>query len=493
MKARKWVSLAKIIGFYMGFVSFILGMIPGLLGLQSLIEVLLYRKKWLHVLKEHSMHSRNEKENMTVVQANIVTAEKTIDSITGYPSYKILLEYYLDRKEPYHLTLDETLPTASRIAYYETKGRKSIQVHLTQDKKAIPTTMYQKKIDDLMQWARIMDPIVAIVGLTVYFFLCWLYINMTWSSGYIFGVLVALSFLSPLLMTPAVLVESRLEHEERLDLLVNDPIKLLSNFDLIKSQWYSLGPTMTRKIYPVLFFIGLINMTIHTTIFGLIPGSFCVWSLARWTDFQVARQRQTLIESFKEKSKRVKGYVVASNFPKSLKHDGNYTATLEYQAPTGHSIIKNIQTSFLKYHTVKEAAGRKDEGAPIHITSKESNFRMPIDVLVLSDNPLSGYPEEEIKRIATLKRYKRISAISAFAYLYIYNTTFPYMLLYSDVENEALDYVINDLILFWSPPLLCIILMMPQAYYSFHRIPFRKLLKDIYESGAIVADENVMT
>lgn len=468
------VIIAFGVGFLMGYVAFIVGVVAALHGMRSSIQMLLYRRKFLRLLKRLSAHSRN---SSFVVQAKVVCRKKVVDPITDHRRYKVVLEYCVNEKdESSQLAMHSNdLPFASAAAYDDAPHEGGmVTLHLIKGK-PIPTVLYQDKLWDLAIWAKYVDPMIALIGLPSYLFLAWMYSQLasTTTQGSAIGLIM--SILSLVLMTPYVVLEVRARHEERIDQLTKKPIETVTEFDNLRSAWQSPGSTSTQKIYPVLSASGIVIMAVFCDA-GVIPGCWAAWTLAKWTDLKITRQRQSLVQSF-WRAKKVHGYLVDCHVSGFWQQQSS-TVTLQYVAPTGQMIVKKLNNGQMlqKYLRHQHAGGSESAGSK----------KVPIDVLVLTDHQASGFPEDEISEIWSLCKDQIVSLICLLLYLLWFLIQYDdWLLLYIETSNDWLDIFVNDVCLFWTPAWVGIILMMPQAY-AHHRIRYRKFLADVFEAGVTV-------
>jgi hypothetical protein len=460
------VMVAFGVGFLMGYVAFIVGVFGALHGMRSLIQILCYRRKYLRLLKLHSAYSKNKS---STVQAKVVSRKMAVDPITSHRRCKVVLEYYTNAQEDSHqLTIHSSnLPFASMAVYYDAHHEGSMmELHLIQGK-PIPTVLYQDKV----------DPIIVFIGLYSYLFLAWLYTQIASASAQGSTILVTMSVLSPLFMAPYLILEVRARHERRTDQLANNPIELITEFDKLRNVWQSSGPTLTQKFCPILFAIGILIMAVFCNA-GVIPGCWTVWTLAKWTDLKITRQRESLVQSFRQ-SKRVTGYLVDCHLPGFGQHESN-SVTLQYHAPTGEKIEKKLENERLFRNHLKHQQRNANDSI--------SSEKVPIDVMVLSDHPSSGYPETEISQTWSLYKEQIVSVVSLLLYLLWFLIQYDdWLPFYFETNYDLLDSLVNDVCLFWAPAWAGIILMMPQAY-SFHRLRYRKFLADVYETGKTIDD-----
>eukprot|EP00980_Cylindrotheca_fusiformis_P006188 scaffold1323_cov113-Cylindrotheca_fusiformis.AAC.15 len=472
-RTRVVVITAFGLGFLMGYVSFIVGVIGAVNGMRSLIQMLCYRRKYLRLLKRHSMLS---KKKSAMVQATVVSRKRAVDPITNHRRYKVVLDYRLDEQaNPNQLTIRSTdLPFASKSVYHDAPREGGIMdLHIIQGK-PIPTMLYQDKIQDLQIWAKYVDPIISFIGLYFYLFFAWLYSQLFSTTVEGSATMLIMSLLSLLLMAPYLVLETRSRHEHRMDQLRNNPIELVTEFDKLRNIWQSPCLSLTQKSYPLFFGIGLL-LTMEFSNAGAIPGCWAVWTLAKWTDLRIARQRESLMESFRQ-AKKVDGFLIDCYISGFWSH-GSSSVTVEYVAPSGETIQKKLANERLLQKYLNKKQHKDDDNS----TSLES---ATTDILVLSGHPSSGYPEPEIAESWSLCKDQTVSVVSCLLYLLWFLIQYDdWLPFYLETNFFWLDELVNDIILFWAPAFLGILLMMPQAY-AFHRVRYRKLLADVFESGS---------
>mmetsp|Transcript_12920 Transcript_12920/g.30640 ORF Transcript_12920/g.30640 Transcript_12920/m.30640 type:complete len:507 (-) Transcript_12920:1115-2635(-) len=481
---QKVVVVAFIIGFLLGYVSFIVGVVACLHGMRSLVQVIRYRRSFLQTLQWHASNAKNK---AFITKAIVVAKKKMVDSITGECQYKIVLEYQLDENNiPVEESLtsqiltiqsDEYPIAASEVVRDCPSEGFAMPLHVM-DGKVIPAELYRDRIQDLQLWARWVDPIVSVVGICLYLFLAFLYAELVTFSSQGFFTIMGISILSMVFMTPYIVLDVRVRHEQRLEALENDPLDVVTGFEKIRNlwYWYSLGPTMTQKLRPVLFAVGLLAMALFSSI-GIIPGCWAVWSLTKWTDAKITSQRESLLRLFQQ-AKKVKGYIVDWFVPE-FGHHKKHSVTIRYTAPSGEKVEKKLEHENLTLDYFQHKKSQYKDRSVDDIPPPS----LPVDLLVLLDHPCSGYPEKKI--VETWSRFK-LQLIS-FVCLYLYMMCFlmeyeDWMPLYFDTENEMVDCLVNDGILFWVPAFVPFLLMMPQTY-SFHRYRYRRLLHDVFEAG----------
>jgi hypothetical protein len=469
-------------GFLMGYVSFIVGVVGALHGIRSLIQIMRHRRRWLSLLKQHDAQANDPS---SAIPAMVIQKRRMRDPITGSILYKVLLNYQMKSEEEENrfltLTTDDA-PYAARSVYYDSPDEgKYTKIYLVRGK-AIPTDYYQDKISDLQVWAKFVDPCIVFIGLYAYFFLAWLYVQIASTSTQSFIILSVLSILSPLLMTPYLILETRIRHQNRLEALCNNPIQVISDFDRLRNIWHSLGPTLVHKLYPILFAVGLLGMAVFSNI-GILPGCWSVYTLTQWTDMMISRQREILVESLRL-SKKVTGQLIDCHIP-GIGQPNTYSVIFRYTAPTGEIVEKNMENERLYFEFLKRNE-RSDDETITGILKPVS-----VDVLVSPNTPTSGYPEMEISETWRTCKTQTVSILSMTLYVMWYLIQYDdWLPIYFPIENDLLDYLVNDILVFWIPGLASICFMMPQAYI-FHRSRYRKLLADIFEEGKVIERLNM--
>jgi len=372
------VLVAFVIGFLLGYVSFIVGVMVSFHSLRCLIQCVRYRRTFLNQLKWHAVNAKKKSSN---VRAIVTCKEQLVDPITGECKYKMVLEYQIDSTQQLIIKSDE-YPIAACEVYRDCPQEGfAIPIHAEQ---AIPTEFYQDRIQDLQLWAQWVDPIISIVGICLYLFMAYLYAQLVTLTEDGFYCIMGMALGSMVLMTPYILLDVRVRHEQRLESLNNNPLALVTEFEKIRSLWYSLGPTMSQKLRPLLFAAGVLSMAVFAGI-GIIPGCWAVWSLTKWTDAKITSQRESLLQLF-GRAKKVSGKMVDCFLPQ-FGQTQKHSVTIQYTAPSGEKVEKRIQHDHLLRDYLRH---QKQSSNAINPKA------VPVELLVLLDHPGSGYPEKDI-------------------------------------------------------------------------------------------------
>ncbi|CAJ1930795.1 unnamed protein product [Cylindrotheca closterium] len=490
-KTTRTVVVATFcIGFLLGYVSFIVGVIASFHGMRSLIQVIRYRRSFLQTLQWHASNARNKSY---ITRAIVVAKKKMVDPITGDRQYKIVLEFQQQSlisdkssKEQessssstatsqFIIQSDEYPIAASEVVRDCPSEGFAMPLHVMEYDKTIPTELYRDRIQDLQLWAQWVDPIVSLVGICLYLFLAFLYAELVTLSSQGFFTIMGMAILSIVLMTPYILLDVRVRHEQRLEALDKNPLAVVTEFEKIRDLWYSLGPTMAQKLKPVMFAVGLLAMAVFSAI-GIIPGCWAVWGLTKLTDAKITSQRESLFRLF-QRAKKVKGYIVdcfVPEFGQRKKH----SVTIRYTAPNGEKVEKKLEHEYLLrdylQHKSQRSKSSIDDSNPPSV---------PVDLLVLLDHPCSGYPERNIIATWSPSKIHVVAFVGLFFYMMCFLMNYEdWLPIYYDTENEMVDSLVNDIILYWAPAFIPFVFMMPQTY-SFHRYRYRGLLHDVFEAG----------
>lgn len=473
---QRVVLVAFCVGVPLGYVSFIVGVVASFHGLQSLVQVLRYRWSFLQKLE---WHAANAKRKAFITKAVVVDKKKMVDPITSEWKYKIVLKYQADKNrecESYLVIQSDEYPIATSEIVRDCPSEGfAVPLHVMDGKVVIPTELYRDRIYDLQIWAKWVDPIVSVLGIFIYLFLAFLYSELVTFSSQGFHMVMGMAILSMVLMTPYIVLDVRVRHKQRLDKLENNPLAVVTEFEKIRNLWLRLGPTLSQKLRPFLFAAGLLAMAVFSSI-GIIPGCWVVWSVTKWTDAKITSQRESLLRLF-QRAAKVKGYMVDCFLPEFGEHK-KPSVTIRYTAPNGQKVEKKLEHENLtmKYYQHKMQNNK--------VSGDDSNPpSLPMDILVLLDYPCSGYPEKNIVEAWSRLKLQIISFTCLFFYLLCFTMEYDgWLPLYYDIENEVLDCLVNDMIIFWAPAFVPLMFMLPQTY-SFHRNQYRRLLNDIFETG----------
>lgn len=470
--SQKVVEVAFCVGFLLGYVSFIAGVVASYHGIRCLVRVVRYRRSFLQTLQWHASNVRNK---AFITKAIVVAKKKMVDPITGECKYKVVLEYQSEGESESILVIqsDEYPIAASEVVRDCPAEGFAMPLHVM-DGMAIPAELYRDRIQDLKLWAQWVDPIISVVGICLYLFLAFLYAELVTFTSQGFFTVMGMAILSMVLMTPFIVLEVRARHEQVLGALDNNLLAAVTEFEKIRNLWYLLGPKMTHKMRPVLFAVGLLAMAVFSSI-GIIPGCWAVWSLTKWTDARITSQRESLLRLFQQ-AKKVKGSLVDCFVPKLGQHN-KHSVTIRYTAPSGEKVEKKLEHENLirDYYQHKSQCNNSgdDSGGP----------SLSVDLLVLLDHPCSGYPEKKIVETWSRLKLQIISVDCLFFYMLCFLMQYDdWLPLYYDTENEMVDWLANDIVLFWVAAFVPFVFMMPQAY-SFHRYQYRRLLHDVFEAG----------
>jgi hypothetical protein len=378
---RFFVILCYFLGFMMSFVSFVFGALAAMIGLNSLIQRILYQGEWMDRLIGYM-------ESAVRVSGTIVNKSITVDPLTDYISYSVTVEYdgsivsqsadnerlLLVRK-----TFDtKSYPSCQDLYEYSVGTQQdsaTIEIMLTpgEPQSGTPTRMMERKFRDFVFCHHIVYPPAAIISLLVYFIAAWEYVSIFVSDQLqVVLLIMSLALLALVLMAPLLFFVRKDHHEKRVVSLALDPSSLETEFDSWRRFYQFLGPTLLRKLYAVLFVIGIFSMFVAAA-HGALFGYMLAWSWIRRST--VMDQKMKLLQAFQWNADLVSGFI-RSRRKSSSQDTTAYYVTFRYDAPCGAVIEKEVQSVAL-YHQKKNAA--------VEVRVLEQYPRSGIAVLTLRD------------------------------------------------------------------------------------------------------------
>ena len=473
---QRLVLVSCVVGFFLGYLSWIVGSIFAMEALRSLIRILRHRSAWLT-----KVSSSSSKRYWKTTRATVLAKDKKIDNLTESESYRVTIQYKASEPDNDYQNHNNTIEkmfegAAGRDLYDQVLEGESIKVKVgTKHPRAmIPTILFHRKRRESLYWARYFDLGIAIAGSHLYLFGALTYCRMASvsfalssdnpeSSSSVFGVLVALSILSPILMTPYLILEQRDRHQRRMQLWSEDPALLVTELEAIRSLWYRLGPTWKRKVYAVMLVLGVVEIVFFMDL-GILPGCLAVWTCAQLCSV-VPTRREFLETSYRHQAHTVTGQIVGRH---TRQKQSQYFVRIRYPVPSNASkaVEKEIQVPKDLY----------DGYAP------GDN----LEVLVLPDRVYSGYPRDKLTRelstgISTFER--QVMCVVTMAAYFVW----AWLRLIDSDFWEVEDVVLFFIIVCAGPSM-----MMPQAD-ALHRLQYKTWWKELVESGDLIfADETTV-
>jgi uncharacterized membrane protein YbaN (DUF454 family) len=474
-RTRQILLVSFAVGFLVAYISWIVGAIFALIGTQSLIRSLRHRRQWLQALEQHARRSTVK------TQGRIQQKIKVVDAITDDVSFQVTMEYTAV-VDGFRKPTTKTLTGLAARALYQdndVQEGQSISLQMIPGKRlsAIPTTLWNYKLQDCLLWTIYLDGAIAFVGLHTYLLGALAYAWLV-SHGDMpaFWLMVCLAVVSPILMGPYIVVEQQVRHRQRMEHLSNDPVALTSELDVLRNLWHALGPTLPRKLYALLFALGFLEM-ISVAAIGVVPGCLAVGTFTLLASTTVRTKRE-FWERFSEHAKRVEGSLLVRHsthvVPEQRAQQQLYLVTFRYTAPTGDFVEKEISSKELYGLYLKQ---EKEFGS-----KRSTAASFPIDILVLPDQPLSGYPADLVaKDLAnswTLTKLQVVAFFSIMGYL---------IACWITLMDDLYENLVEDVVLFGVVVLIGPIMMLPQASVM-HRVRYKKLIVERLRSGCIIVD-----
>jgi hypothetical protein len=446
---RRLLLGAYIIGFFLGYISWIIGAVLAAWGMQSLIRVVRHRRGWLQFLEV------SYRRKLTSTRGGVVAKSKTIDPWTQDVSYSVTIEYTMPSSSKQQIIISKTLegPVAQAV-YEDYQEGKSIKLTVVQGqpKSAIPQYLLRDKVQQSRVWAHYIDVALAFVFLHIYVFGALAYAWFAATEPQMFWFLVAFALLSPFLMAPYIIVEQSVRHRQRLQDLTTDPSKFVTELEFLRNAWQNLGPNWRRKVWAVLFPLGVLGM-IFTTNLGFLPACVGIWTFMHLQGSIPTRRE--FLESFRKQAKRVQGTIISRRRGQTATD----LVTIRYTAPTGERVQKEVMSRALR-HEMEDTL---------------------VDVMVLPDHPKFGYPkdqlEQDINKSYDTLQLQVVCALSLVGWL-VYIWT-----LFQDQDFWDWQEVVIWLLFVGVGPLV----VLPQAYVL-RRVRHRNLMMQVFGNGTIVQD-----
>jgi hypothetical protein len=481
------ILFAFVIGFYLGHVSFAVGAVFALEGTKALVQIILYRSAWIRFLKEevprlfrktpegrilvckiHRNQLTGDTDRCSVsFEYGVATASQTaqskiiklvgriIDSQEGKYSLDVV-QYLLEQVQE-----EEMILKSHQDSEKVTGGF----LYLAQDPEiGFPLHYIENKRQDLLFWAQYVDLGIAFFAFHVYFLAAFIYANLSTESLEDVWIIMLQSALSPLLMSPYLVVQSKANHRQRMDAWKHDPMLVVSDFESLSKYWNCMGSTMLRKLYTISFLLGICIICLCCGWTALFLGLGMVYVIIEWVDAEAPIQRDTLL-CFQRQAMSVSAAIdnhwweqSRSIFFSTKKY---YFVSISYALPSGHTVTKHIQSQLLY-----EECNRHGHSST--------------DILVDPHFPLSGYP--------TLQFFWDLhnSWPMWCWHLVSFFTMWFYLILACLALDVDLDYPPEELIIPIFIILLGPVLLLPHASV-WRRKEYHQYLLRLYETGNFVA------
>jgi hypothetical protein len=486
-QTRRNVLAALVIGFLLGYVSFVVGAIFALEGMRALIQIILHRSTWIRYLRQdvprlfrktqqgntknwkiHQNQFTGEPDRITVsfdyqislrnsqgtTQPNLV--ERNIDSQDGTYSLEVV-RYLLQQ-------IQEEEEEMKKLKHHGTETTNGF-LYLARDPYiGFPLHYIENKRQELLFWAQYVDVGIAFFGLHIFFLAAFLHAKLSADSSEDFWNAMLQATLSPLLMTPYLVVQTRVNHQKRVQAWKDDPMLVTTEFESLSKYWNWMGSTIWQNIYRILFLLGVCTMFLCCGWTALVLGLGMVYCIVEWVDAEAPVQRETL-QIFQRQAKPVSASVNKYwREPSRSLFFGitKYYVRISYLAPSGHAVTKDIQSKVMYEECV-------------HHRSNSAS----IEVLVDPKFPLSGYP--------TLQFFWDFHHSWPLCYWHLtsFVTMWFYLITSCLALDVDLDYPPEELILPVAIIFTCPLLMLPHASF-WRRKQHSQYLQRLYETGTVI-------
>jgi hypothetical protein len=389
---RFFVHLCSILGLCVGIIiGYFVGALGALVGLKSLIQCALYQQEWMTSYMTSAVR----------VSGTIVNTRIIVDPMTDFITYSVTVEYdgsivsdsadndnvnssNEHHQEPLPLvrkTFDTKSYPSCRDLYESIAGNEkdsaTIEIMLTPGapQSGTPTLVIERKFRDFVTWHHVVCPLTAILGLVVYFVSVWgfgfFFVFVVYQEDWL--LLMSIAVLAVVLMAPLAYYNQKDRHEKRRVALALDPCTLETEVDYWRRFYHFLGPTLHRKVYKVLFVIGIIGMF----VLALLPGLLCgLYLLGCWGGRSQGKKKRKFFQDFECNADLVSGLIVSRRAVSGEPDERDIIpyVTFRYDAPCGARVEKEIQSKTLCHCSIDAA----------------------IEVRVLEEYPRSGMPVQEL-------------------------------------------------------------------------------------------------
>jgi hypothetical protein len=378
------------VGYFVSYVSFVVGSVAAAVGLNCLIQRALYQGEWM---------DRLECYMTSAVRVSGAIADKSIavDPFTGYITYSVTVEYdgsivagYLDddgsnanEQERFQLvrrTFDTKSYPLCRDLYEHInivgnqKDSANIEIMLSPGAplSGTPTRMMERKFRDFFIWHHVMCPLAAIVGPVIYLVGAWEYASLVSEFPQDVLFVMSIALLALVLMVPLTYFQKKDSHEKKISSLALDPSTLVTEIDSWRRFHQFLGPTLHRKMYAVLFVIGIFSMFVMAGP-GALFGYMLAWSWILWSS--VMDRKRKFLQAFQRNADLVSAFILSRRVSSSNdSRNHTYYVTFRYAAPCGAVVEKEVCSEAL-YH---------------------QNNNVAMEVRVLKHYPRSGIPVQNL-------------------------------------------------------------------------------------------------
>lgn len=493
-RSRRNILAAFVIGFLFGHVSLVLGAIFALEGTKALIQIVLHRSAWIRFLKvdvprmfrkaqqgrirswnvhanqltrepdryfvslEHCIAARNSHDNTPKK-----TAERTIDTQDG--SYSLdVVRYFIQQLREVEMEL-------KTVDDDEDVGPKSNGfLYLTRDPDiGFPLHYIENKRQEQLFWAQYVEIGIAFLGIQIFFLAAFIYANLSAQADGDVWIVMLQAILSPILMSPYLVLQSTVRHQQRMQAWKDDPLTAITEFESLSKYWHWLGSTMMRKIYSVVFLLGASILFLCCGSLALVLGLGTIYCVAEWVDVEAPIQRETL-QSFQSQAKPVSATVDKFWVEPSrsfLFGSKKYFVQISYVAPSGHTVSKDIESKLLYEDCTQH--DKKD-----------------IQVFVHPTYPRSGYP-----CIQFFWDWHRSWPLWCWHVASIV-TLWLYLITSCVVMDVDLDYPPDELIFPVTLIFVCPMLLLPHASV-WRRKAYHRYWQRLHETGTILEESGGAT
>ncbi|KAG7342831.1 hypothetical protein IV203_020775 [Nitzschia inconspicua] len=388
---RRNILAIFVFGFVLGHVSFVIGAIIALEATRALIQVALYRSAWIRFLRDDVPKLFRKTQ-----QGRITASKIEYNELTGEPERCwVSFEYHTairnDPKKLQQRLIERTIDSQDgnysleKVLYFlqqiqadeeRTKSKRKISyVYMAQDVEiGFPFQYIEIKRQEQLFWARYVDICIVFFGFQLYFMAAFIHAKL--STEDVRDVMVRAA-LSPILMTPYLVVQSSFQHKQRIQAWKNDPLRVSSELESMQKYWQWMGPTWLRKFYGALFLLGVTGLFLCCGWMVLFLGLAMIYAIVEWIDVEAPIKRETLKE-FQSQTKTVAATVDECwlEFSNSfLFGSTGYWVRISYITPSGDAVTKDVQSKML-----------------YDLFAKQNRGNRSIEVLVHPDFPRSGYP-----------------------------------------------------------------------------------------------------
>ena len=524
-----------LIGCFLGYTSWIVGVVFLLHALRASIRCVLYRRQWVSTM---NYIGRNAITCPT--KGRILQTMQRIHPITKDVSYDVTYEYEIDYNhydsgenknkkivqkkvssfvearwmyDKYH---HQHIRNKEHDASSDIQTNKAIpknqllQIKILSGRpySGIPSDILYNKLTECKIWSTYVDPVIAFIGFHIYVIGCWTY---SWyytlsiatnddSDNLIFWMMLMFSLVvAPILMIPYLLQEQFMVHHTRINQIRTDPTLLQSEFDTIRLLWNSIGTTWIKKCHAIMFLLGLMEVIWMTQLVS-IAAIVAVWS---WTLLvgDVPSKREHLERyGSPTKSSTVHGKVILGRcitttpppLPKP-KLFGSYKVTIRYE------MTKNIprieEAEFVDGGAGEEACTRitvekqylvSKESYQLYTKTTKEKTTTTIPIRVLNEYPCSGIPMDKLVK-DTVKSWTMTFVHRLFWFAFMTYFGGCYMIVLGmnefDLYWDIFDFIWYAMLLLLGP-----ILMMPQLS-TWHRTRYQKLVDETIFKGKIINNQ----